>query len=426
MTAPWILQLRAGSFRGAPFEIDSHDYEGGRRIANHVFPYKDLAYTEDLGKKQRQFTINAYIIGQNYFGARKKLIEALETEGPGILVHPYLNGNKNVVVDEFKLTETTSDGGIVKFSITFKETGTKPEPVGVTDLKANVADYADALEDSASSDFLSFNVLSTASFVFASATAMIGQASDLMAKTTSGLPGDPEALSNLAYSIRNLKGNSADLARRPGALSASIISSMKLLTSVLNIDGLLPENSKGIAIVRPDQALLDAKQGQQKRGAFTGLLDFYKGLPPTLDTTQSRKTEKNNQELMNRMFTLAALSELSRVSTETSYGSTDEAIAQRDLLISTLDDFLFSGSISDETYGAIQDLQAAIQKAIPDPDGETPRLSLVPLSQTTPTLPVVYDLYESLDLENDVILRNHIQHPGFISPAKPLEVIAGD
>ncbi len=426
MTSPWVLQLRKGSFRGVGFDIEGHELSGGRRIASHEFPYKDLAYTEDLGKKQRTFSLNLFIVGSNYFASRNALIEALEAPGPGILVHPYLNGNKNVVVDSYSQSEKMSDGGLTTFTVTFRETGNKPEPVGVADYKSLISDAASRLQAAAATDFLDFNVDGAPSFVFASAISLINSAAAVLQKTTTGIPGSPSALAELSYSVRNLKGSAAELLRKPESLANSIVGSIKSLTSILNLDGLLPEDNDGKVIVKAEQAVLDSTQGSLMRGAFSGFLEFYKTLPVTYDTTQSRKTEKQNQELFQRLVTLSAISELASVSSDTSYGSTAEALAQRDLLISSLEDILFSDTVSDDTYGAVQDLQAAISRAIPDPLGETPRLSLIPLYQVTPTLSIVYDLYESLDLENDVILRNNISHPGFISPVAPLEVIAGD
>lgn len=84
----WKDNLRPASFRGVPFQVDD---EGtfGRRVQVHEYPNRDKPYTEDLGRAARRFTINAYLVGDDFFEVRDRLIVAIDTPGPGTLVHPY-------------------------------------------------------------------------------------------------------------------------------------------------------------------------------------------------------------------------------------------------------------------------------------------------------------------------------------------------
>jgi prophage DNA circulation protein len=77
----WRDALRSGSFRGVPFQIDSHDLTFGRRTSMHEYPLRDEPYSEDLGRKARVFSLNLYVIGRDYMAGRDNLREALEKTG---------------------------------------------------------------------------------------------------------------------------------------------------------------------------------------------------------------------------------------------------------------------------------------------------------------------------------------------------------
>ena len=59
----WTDSLRAASFRGVPFEVETEGLSGGRRVGVHETPGGDLAVTEDLGRRTRAISVEAYVIG---------------------------------------------------------------------------------------------------------------------------------------------------------------------------------------------------------------------------------------------------------------------------------------------------------------------------------------------------------------------------
>ena len=93
----WCEKLQPGSYRKAPFSVESSEASGGRRVVVHEFPGGDQPSTEDLGRRRHEYPLDVLVTGPDYMGLRDRLIEALDAPGPGELVHPYL-GRKNVVV----------------------------------------------------------------------------------------------------------------------------------------------------------------------------------------------------------------------------------------------------------------------------------------------------------------------------------------
>ena len=97
--------LREASFRGARFEVDDVEASGGRRVVLHEYPLRDTPYSEDLGRRAREFSVRGYIIQgrtYDYASARADVLKALEAYGPGELVHPW-HGEVSVVVDDYRI-----------------------------------------------------------------------------------------------------------------------------------------------------------------------------------------------------------------------------------------------------------------------------------------------------------------------------------
>lgn len=87
----WRLGLRAASFRGVGFWVNTSGGVGGRRLAVHEYPLRDDAYTEDLGRRAQRFRLRAFVVGDDYMDQRDALLSACQDlPTPAVLVHPYL------------------------------------------------------------------------------------------------------------------------------------------------------------------------------------------------------------------------------------------------------------------------------------------------------------------------------------------------
>ena len=61
---PWREQLLQASFRGVEFQTDGHTARAaGRRAVTHEYPGRDEPYTEDLGKRTKGYSIEAWVVG---------------------------------------------------------------------------------------------------------------------------------------------------------------------------------------------------------------------------------------------------------------------------------------------------------------------------------------------------------------------------
>jgi hypothetical protein len=112
--------LKTAYFRGVPFIATSHSVSVGRRLASHLFPQRDLGYQEDIGRQDRQFSLEGYLVGDDVDQQRDRLIAAFETAGAGELYHPWL-GRLWAVPKPTDLTESRRERRKVTLKLSFIE-----------------------------------------------------------------------------------------------------------------------------------------------------------------------------------------------------------------------------------------------------------------------------------------------------------------
>jgi prophage DNA circulation protein len=114
----WRESLLPASFRGIRFVIDSSSVPVGRKGQLHEYPQRDEPFFEVLGKQAQVHKLTAFVIGDDCFERRDQLLEALEKEGAGELVHPWL-GRMQVEAGECELQHDRREGGMARFDLTF-------------------------------------------------------------------------------------------------------------------------------------------------------------------------------------------------------------------------------------------------------------------------------------------------------------------
>lgn len=124
-----VKTLRKASYEGIQFEVDSATLTFGRRTVTHEFPQRDTSYVEDLGKATRQFSIQGFIVGDDFIDRSKRLIDKIESQvgndrraNHGKLVHPWLGSLEVTPIDNPSITYDKAKR-ICTFTLTFLEAG---------------------------------------------------------------------------------------------------------------------------------------------------------------------------------------------------------------------------------------------------------------------------------------------------------------
>lgn len=393
--ASWRDNLRPGSFRGVPFVTESHDHALGRRLTTHEYPQRDDPYTEDLGRKAREFTMELFVIGEDYMAQRDRLREALEKGGSGQLVHPYL-GTHAVCVREGHLRETMREGRMARFSVTFVEAGLEIAPDTRKDTAWGVAKSADAVKQAARQSFAEcFSLLGPARL----------------------LSGFKSGLDNLFGGIKDFVGAPlADLKLSqdilfslfgmPSGLAGWLVDQLGLL------GGLAPAKSASVASGLASQALPSAMA--------VASVPLAAGQATATTTVQAQN--QVNLAATDNLVQQVAVAEAARASAQATYTSADEALAVRDTLCETME--LVSSRADDRVYARIADLRAAVVLDLGTRAAQLPRLSSYHLSATMPALVVAHRVHGDATREADIVARNHVRHPGAVPGGTTLEVLS--
>jgi prophage DNA circulation protein len=387
----WRDRLQPAAFRGVPFLVEEHGLGGGRRVVVHEYPEQDDPHTEDLGRRAREFTISAYLVGDDYDADRDRLWAALEKAGSAELVHPYL-GRHRVQVRDFTFTERRDEGRVARFQIAFVQAGALALPKAQPDTAGQVAEAAATLRAAASSEFTSlWSVPGQPDFVVTSAIQSVtGQLGALSDAATSPQASLLDAATDLAVALGDLEASVADLVQSPADLAARFEAVMGLFTS-LDVLRLL--------------------------GAAAGTPDA-----PT-QPTPTKQTAADNDVALARYRTRIALADGAVAATSASYEAAQDAQRVLDEFNTRMTAEVEAGQGADgDVYVALATLRAKLRVDLTERALELPALVRHTPPALTSSLELAWELYADTDRESELVGRNAVFHPGFITGT--LEVLA--
>lgn len=394
MTAPEGYQK--GSFRGLPFVTLDHEHAGGRRIAVHEFPQSEDPVLEDLGKKAGRFSLNCHIRGQGYIARAKAFGEALNAQGVGSLIHPWL-GAMQVGVDAFTRNDSTSEGGQTVFSIDFLESGLPSPAQPATDTQAVAKSAAaDATDRAQSAAVKKFTVAGTAAFV-EQAARDLAKGLAVAASIRAGLASGGGFALTAFQKAADLVG-AGDLVRDPIALAGAVV--------------------ELVMLVGPVGGAIDD---------WFALLDFGSDLADVESSTPARAQQADNQAAFVQLVNLAAGAQLVVAVADREFDSYAQAVALRDRAADRLDALARRQADlrDDDGADAFDLLRRALVADITARGGSLVRLQDYVPAVTEPAIVIAHRLYGAADLDAQVdalVARNAVQHPGFVPGGRALQV----
>ena len=377
--ADWYESLRAAAFRGVPFEVETAGLSGGRRVAVYEMPGRDQAVTEDLGRKPRLVPFSAYVIGDDAQSKAFALLQALEAEGPGLLVHP-IYGELLVQATNYTTTASWDGGNAVAFDLEFVEAGDL-EFVAV-DTGTAIDSTADALDAVAAGSLAAaLDTDGFASFVLEDA---IAEAEGLLDEIES-IVRTPFAIiddaADVVGDIAALKLRATELVQAPGDLADAVTGLMARIGDLVGLRSLASHAGEELGTATPDTD--DARQGLA------------------------------NAHALRRLLTQAALAAASRVLRDTDLDVYDDAIAERDALAWLLE--AEAKSADDDGAGACADLRIAVVSDITARAAGLARITTYTPAAPVPTVTIAHGLYADSERADEIDARNAVLHPLFTS-----------
>lgn len=389
-------QLERASFRGVLFTCTSHDVKAGRRTADHVFPKRDLGYREDMGRADREFTLTAYLNGDNVFDQRDRLLAALEAPGPGELFHPWL-GRLMVVAKPSSVREARNARRQAELSLTFIEAGRASVNTGWRDTRASLRKAVEDV-DSAAKKSLSrrFSLARAPSFVKGDAAMVLEEAAVGGEDMRLNTPGQALSGFEVMRAIDTVVGIA-----RSGTINP--------VSAVTGLSGMM----LSLAGASPDQ--------RRAFGNFERVFRRFGHMLPNIPlTTSNRRRQQQNRFALTDAVRLVGLGAAVLSAGSVQHRDYDEAVAWRSNVSDWCDEEAQAASVArdDDAFGAVTQLRAAYIERITEDIGTLARVRRVKLSNVVPTLTTAYRLYGDARRAVEIEERNRgrlVQgHPGFI------------
>ncbi len=386
--------LREASFRGARFEVDEVEASGGRRVVLHEYPLRDTPYSEDLGRRAREFSVRGFLVqgrGYDYFQARADLLAALEAYGPGELVHPW-HGEIRVAAEEYRLRESMERGGLLELDIRFREAGQLVNPAAAADTAGGVATAAASVRQALKNSFLS---------VFAPALDELDKLATVLDEAV-GLAmeylGLPQSL--MAEGLAHVQS----LLATPAALFDALTG---LLGSLLGNGNESADATavSGAATQTPFRAAISAD---------SEALERLLGGSAVITTDAGR--------VIRDAVAQVAVVEAAASTAHTEYATADDALADRDAVVAGLD--AIEPVAEDGVFQGLAELRRAVVTDLTSRGAELPRVRSVILPGVMPALVAAYRIHADAARADEIVSRNRIRHPGRVPGGTPLEVFS--
>lgn len=402
----YLERLLPASFRGVPFDVPDHSADVGRRNALFTYPNKDRFFVEDLGRAPRRMRVTAFVIGDDYFAHRNELIEALEAEGPGELVHPYLGRHQVSVVGLARVNESTRQGRVARFDITFVEDGAQPLPRVSESTGEALADAVDAANAATIEDFSeSFTTDSQPEFVRDGSLSAVDEVVAKMRDARGRIASSTGIVDDTAEAIDAFSDEAAALILTPRDLASEIVGVVGSVVGAVN----QIESAIGSSLQVFD--VINETGGDSVE-------------PPA--TTPSRKTERANRAAVFRVTKMANVAETSRNFTTLDFDSLEQAEKIRDRISDSIDDLLEDENIGDESFAQLKDLRAKLVAHFRTVAGELPRITRYTPPVTMPARLVAHLTTGDARDAEDIVKRNDLAHPGFVPGDLELEILKRD
>lgn len=428
----WKDRLQDASFRGVPFKVEGEGAAVGRRVETHEYPNRDKPYTEDLGKVTFKPNITAYVIGDDCFDQRDRLIEALNKPGPGTLVHPTF-GEISVCVDgEVNVSTTGSEGRMVRFDLRFVEAGELTYPTSGAATANTLVSSCSALDDCISDNFDQFGMDGMPDFVqngvIDDATSMLGYVSDKMAMVDSGISaaarlmqGDISVLLPPPSSGKGFVDQLQTMWRSGNRLSGN---ASDLFTMIKNFSGIsLGSDLAPRGVWKTDSKTTQNQKQQSNYVASAIRTTAISEAAYAVTTLPAPVITTSEQSQQSTGWPSVTHPELNNVPDETAVVDVptwDDLVDIRDTLNTAIDKEL-ARTTDDRLFLALRRVKSDLNNDIKHRLVQTQKTVIRTPDEVTPALVLAATWFDNAARESDIVRRNAVAHPGFV-PVSPLRV----
>ena len=458
----WRDYLQQASFKNVPFYVLNSDTSVGRRTVIHEYPFREENYVEDLGIASREFIINGYVIASksndyNYFNQRDDLISVLEEKGGGTLVHPYLGTFEVSLQGKARVSESSEEGGIARFVMTFIKTGVNRYPIedldNVKAMDDQALDSENKLQDSFGAKYKPDSLTNLSKI-----TSTVQSLYSAQRKIMAAIQGGPRSL--IGTALGYIDSSAANLfestMRDACSLAANIISSYNSFKNIGGIVGDFTDNiisglcsgsitKRKTGVDRQttaQESMIDSELGRSIIISTIEIVVFGDSEVPTQINSFSSASESAAREHLRNFIVNDGLTSITQLAVRIDYRSSEDANYIMGLVNDAIDsqlerlgDNVDSASYTpygitiedDESYEALKDLRMVFCKSMQNIAANLPPLIDYNIpNYVVPALVIAYDNYKDLNREEEIIKRNQltIPHPGFPPSGEKIKILS--
>ncbi|MEX7635150.1 DNA circularization protein [Serratia marcescens] len=412
-------ELRDASFRGVPFYFVDVEGTGGRRAIPHVYPKKEVGWTEDHGAVLTQQQITGILLGNDYQDQFNRLLAALNTPGPGELVHPWF-GVQQVQAGKVTHKLSTEEGGIAYVSFEVFEAGEQLFPTQQEDTTATTLSAADSVKAAlVNGDYFA---------ALDGVGNMVDTLLDDLQGFVTNLPTLPDALNEWMDRLNRFKDLAGIIVATPGELIRDVTS------LISDVKDLVTEAPWALQVY--DQ-LRDKWDGERAAQAATKSLadniavnvdtGFASSVTRSSTIEVSDAMQSNIDDFRQLVIVASLVAKAETVATAT-FETSQEAQGTGDELAERLGEQAIDAVESGQRdlWRSLRALRFAVVNDVRIRSVQLPELRRVSPRQTTPVMLLAWRETGDAEQRDALVTRNRLRYPAFILPVQVIEVVGDE
>jgi prophage DNA circulation protein len=426
MENDWRDDLLPASFRDILGHVSDSRLGGklGRRIAKHEYPLREGApNVDDMGPVGEEFPVEFFFVGDDVKAWRNEMRVAINTPGPGKLVHPRL-GEMMVQAGEARWRYQGNKESVI---VTFHEAAEESPTTQVTDTAAVLSDGVAACLMAA--EDVSAGVLDAGiadGFSIEAITNTIQTAGDTLRQINGRIDAALQPVQDAAQAIDALGNEIGQLISQPRSAIAALVG---VVSSVLGLGNDIKTAFDGYK----NLGALWGSVDDSGTYPVTANWDYQEPLPLTtplrIRDARYNRAVRDVVRVAGLTTTIAVLASSSQAvsiadNAQSPFDSADQAYTLRDELLTEIDAIAVNLVIdSAELYAQLMDLQAALVAHVEAHGNALPRVNTININNTLPALVIAHQLYGDANRVDDLISRNQLRAPLFVDAGTSLEVL---
>jgi hypothetical protein len=379
MTVFNIRKLRQASFKGVEFYYQDSTIDGGRKTVTHEYPDSNIRYVEDLGKLEKSFSITAIIDNNTSYTNRDRLINVLEEEGVGVLIHPEY-GTNNVALKGYSVNNNINNLGITTFNMTFEVAEQNRFPQTTKGNKGFLANLKTALFGTNEAAFdAAWGSVINKKQQFDSAVATTKQASREIQRVSATIEGAVDGLSDYITTLNELVDDAAELVQTPSDLSTKLTLAFSNLEVAYN-------------------------NVQDVFDVASGLFGFNQKDRNSSGQSTQQTQIKNNQDQINNFINAGALATAYNAAASITFTNFDEV---NEVNTKLEDGFAaLPSNLDKDVYKSLLEMRIETNEILTNLAISLPRVSTYSTRKVSLSV-LTYSLYGSLDRKDDIKKLNN-------------------